>query len=74
VTPEQQFENELEIFRTDRSAVFLRISDHTRVARDHPAVHRLLNRTPLFWNNNLGALQTGHFMEPVFSFRNICYE
>ena len=32
------------------------------VARDRPAVHRLLNRAPLFWNTNLGALQTGSFI------------
>jgi hypothetical protein len=65
VTPEQQFENELEIFRTEmQTAVqffYAYLTIHA-VARDRPAVHRLLSRAPLFWNTNLGALQTGSFI------------
>ena len=65
MTPEQRFENELEIFRTEtQTAVqffYAYLTIHA-VARDHPAVHRLLNRAPLFWNTNLGALQTGSFI------------
>jgi AbiU2 len=65
VTPEQQFENELEVFRTEtQTAVqffYAYLTIHA-VARDRPAVHRLLNRAPLFWNTNLGALQTGSFI------------
>jgi hypothetical protein len=65
VTPEQQFENELEIFRTEMEAAvqffYAYLTIHA-VARDRPAIYRLLNRTPLFWNTNLGALQTGSFI------------
>ena len=65
MTPEQKFENELEIFRTEtQTAVqffYAYLTIHA-VARDRPAVHRLLNRAPLFWNTNLGALQTGSFI------------
>jgi hypothetical protein len=65
MTPEQEFENELEIFRTEtQTAVqffYAYLTIHA-VARDRPTVHRLLNQAPLFWNTNLGALQTGSFI------------
>ena len=32
------------------------------VAGDRPAVYRFLNRAPLFWKTNLGALQTSSFI------------
>lgn len=55
MTPEQKFENGLEIFRTEtQTAVqffYAYLTIHA-VARDRPAVHRLLNRAPLFWNTN----------------------
>ncbi len=65
MTPEQKFENELEIFRTEtQTAVqffYAYLTIHA-VAGDRPAVHRLLNRAPQFWNTNLGALQTSSFI------------
>jgi len=60
-----QFARELEVFRTeaDVAAQFLYayLAVHA-VAGDHRMVHRLLNTAPLFWNTNLGALQTATFI------------
>lgn len=65
MTPERMFENELEIFRTEVEAAvqffYAYLTVHA-VAGDRPAVYRLLNLAPLFWNTNLGALQTGSFI------------
>lgn len=65
MTPEQQFESELEIFRTEvETAVqffYAYLTIHA-VAGDTPTVYRLLNGAPLFWNTNLGALQTASFI------------
>lgn len=64
-TPAVQFEAELEIFRTEVEAAlqfyygFLTIH---AVAGDKKAVHKSLNSAPLFWNTNLGALQTATFI------------
>lgn len=63
--PEVQFEQELEVFRTEVETAlqffygFLAI--HACVG-DTPTVHRLLNTAPLFWNSTLGALQTSTFV------------
>jgi AbiU2 len=60
MTPEKQFERELEVFRTEAESasqfLFGYFSVHA-VAHDHDAVHRLLNTAPLFWNTALAALQ-----------------
>lgn len=63
--PEVQFEQELEVFRTEVETAlqffygFLAIH---ACAGDTPTVHRLLNTAPLFWNSTLGALQTSTFV------------
>ncbi len=64
-SPEAQFERELEVFRTEAEAAiqffYAYLTVHA-VAADHKPVYRLLNTAPLFWNTNLGALQTAAFM------------
>ncbi len=63
--PEVEFDHELEIFRTEVEAAtqffYAYLTVHA-VAGDDVAVHRLLNTAPLFWNTNLGALQTSTFV------------
>ncbi len=65
MSPEKQFEKDLEVFRTetDQAAQFLYafLAVHA-VAAEHKTVHRLLNTAPLFWKTNLGALQTSTFI------------
>jgi AbiU2 len=60
MTPEEQFQNELEVFRTEAESasqfLFGYFAVHA-VAFDRKDVHRLLNTAPLFWNSVLGALQ-----------------
>ena len=61
MTPEQQFERELEVFRTEAESASQFLFGYFAVhgaAADHKGVHRLLNTAPLFWNTALGALQT----------------
>ena len=64
-TVDARFERELEIFRTEAEQcaqflfAFLAVHD---VAYRNKAVHRLLNRAPLFWNTCLGALQGSAFI------------
>ena len=64
-SPEAQFERELEVFRTEAETAiqffYAYLTVHA-VAKDHEPVRRLLNTAPLFWNTNLGALQTAAFM------------
>ena len=61
MTREQQFQRELEVFRTaaEQASQFLfgYFAVHA-VAYGHKQVHRILNTAPLFWNTALGALQT----------------
>ncbi len=61
----ESFEHELEIFRTEAEAaaqfLYAYLSVHETAGR-HPSVVRLLNTAPLFWNTNLGALQTSAFI------------
>jgi len=65
MTPAVQYERELEIFRTEAEAAaqffYAYLAVHA-VAADHRPVHRLLNTAALFWNTNLGALQTSAFI------------
>lgn len=65
MTPQEQFKNELEIFRTEAETAaqffYAYLTIHA-VARDDRKVLGLLNKAPLFWNTNLGALQTGTFI------------
>lgn len=65
MTASDAFEHELEIFRTEaeEAAQFLYayLSVHETAGR-HPEVVGLLNTAPLFWNTNLGALQTSAFI------------
>jgi pimeloyl-ACP methyl ester carboxylesterase len=65
MTPEQEFERELEIFRTEvesASQFFYAYLSIRAVAGDRRRVFRLLNETPLFWNTALGGLQTASFV------------
>jgi hypothetical protein len=59
------FERALEIFRTNvqlgAQFFYAYLAVHA-LAGKHTAVYRLLNRTPLFWNTSLGALQTATFI------------
>jgi hypothetical protein len=65
MTPSEHFERELETFRREAEAgtqfLFAYLTVHA-VAHQHKAVLALLNRTPLFWNTCLGALQTSAFI------------
>jgi nitroreductase len=60
MTPEEQFQSELEVFRTEAESasqfLFGYFAVHA-VAFDRKQIHRLLNTAPLFWNTALGALQ-----------------
>jgi AbiU2 len=65
VVAEAEYERELEVFRSEVSVAsqffyaYLTVHD---VAKDVPAVFDLLNTAPLFWNTNLGGLQTATFI------------
>ena len=65
IQPEENFANELEVFRTEAESgiqyFYSYLAVHA-VAGEHKEVHRLLNRAPLFWNIALGALQTSTFI------------
>lgn len=65
VSPEQQFERELEVFRTEVEGAiqffYAYLTVHA-VAADHRSVSRLLNEAALFWNTNLAALQAATFI------------
>jgi len=62
---DKKFALELEVFRTEVEAVtqflYAFLAVHA-VAADDKSVHKLLNKAPLFWNTNLGALQTAAFI------------
>lgn len=62
---EQEFERELEVFRTEAEGAsqffYAWLAIHAN-AGDDKAVHRLLNTAPLFWNTTLGALQSATFV------------
>jgi len=62
---EKKFERELEVFQTEVEAatqfLYAFLAVHA-VAADNKEVHKLLNHAPLFWNTNLGALQTAAFI------------
>ncbi len=64
MTPDERFGRELEIFRAEAEAAaqffFAYLTVHA-VAHQHKSVHAFLNRTPLFWNTCMGALQTSAF-------------
>ncbi len=61
----QEFEHALEVFRTNVQSgaqfFYAYLAVHAMAAEDS-RVHRILNRTPLFWNTSLGALQTATFI------------
>jgi len=64
-TPAAQFEAELEIFRTEVETALQFFYSYLvihAVAGDRKAVYNSLNSAPLFWNTNLGALQTATFI------------
>jgi AbiU2 len=59
------FAHALEVFRQEAEAGTQFLSAYLavhRAAGDYRSVHRLLNEAPLFWNTNLGALQTSMFI------------
>jgi hypothetical protein len=63
--PATQFEEELEVLRKEAEGAaqffYAYLTIHA-VAADNPAAYRLLNRSALFWNTVLGALQTATFI------------
>lgn len=62
---DREFEKELEIFRTEADAAqqfFYAWMGVHAAAADDKAVYRCLNSAALFWNTNLGALQTATFV------------
>jgi hypothetical protein len=63
--PAADFEQELEVLRTEAEAAaqffYSYLTVHAVVA-DHQPVHRLLNRSALFWNTVLAGLQTSTFI------------
>jgi hypothetical protein len=64
-TTAQEFEQALEVFRTNVQSgaqVFYAYLSVHAMAREDNRVRRMLNRTPLFWNTSLGALQTTTFI------------
>lgn len=65
MTAATDFENELEIFRTEADSaaqyLYAYLSIHETAGRRR-SVHALLNTAPLFWNTNLSALQAGTFI------------
>ena len=64
-TPEQQFIRELEVFRTEAQAgaqfLYANLSFNSIVS-EKKKTHREVNKTPLFWNTAMGALQTSFFI------------
>jgi hypothetical protein len=65
VSPDQQFEDELEIFRRESegaSQFFTAFMAIHKMAANHELVQLFLNQTPLFSNTILGALQTASFV------------
>ena len=65
LTVEEQFERELEIFRTEAETAaqffYAFLAIHAATGAKRP-VYRLLNTAPLFWNTVLGSLQTAAFV------------
>ena len=65
MTPAQEFEIELEVFRGEAESatqfLFGNLAVHA-VAVDKGRVYELLNTAPLFWNTALGALQLSAFI------------
>ncbi len=62
---EQQFENQLEVFRKEceeATQFFYTFRTVHEVAKAHRHVLRYLNENPLFWNTIVGALQTSSFI------------
>jgi hypothetical protein len=63
--PEQAFEQEVEILRTEAEeaarCLYTYLAIHSTAAQ-HPGVKRLLESQPRFWNTILGALQTSAFI------------
>jgi len=63
--PQQSFTHELEIFRAEAEAgaqfLYANLAVNAILARDKKALNAV-NRTPLFWKTNMGALQTAFFI------------
>lgn len=64
-TPEQQFIRELEVFRTEVQAgaqfLYAYLSFNSIIS-EKKKTYREINKTPLFWNTTMGALQTSFFI------------
>jgi len=64
-SPAAQFKDELEVFRKDVETALQFLYGYLTVhavARDTKAVYQSINDSLLFWNTNLGALQTSAFI------------
>ncbi len=65
ITPQAQFERELEVFRPEAEGAaqfFYTFMTVHAVAAEHDSVFRMLNTAALFWNTSLSALQTSAFI------------
>lgn len=64
-SPEQQFKRELDVFDTEAATAkqffYAWLGIHAAAA-ESKEVHRVLNTAALFWNTNMGALQTATFV------------
>ncbi|PYT48483.1 MAG: hypothetical protein DMG44_14420 [Acidobacteria bacterium] len=64
-TPDERFESELDVFRTEAAQgtqFFYAYVAVRAAATAHEPVLKLLNQSALFWNTNLAALQTSAFI------------
>ena len=64
-SPANEFERQLGLFRSESESAlqfFYAWQSVHAVAAQNEAIARLLNQAPLFWNTNLGALQTSAFV------------
>lgn len=64
-SPVVQFKDELEVFRKDVESALQFLYGYLTVhavARDTKSVYQSINNSLLFWNTNLGALQTSAFI------------
>jgi hypothetical protein len=65
ISQEKKFTSELEIFRTEAQAgaqfLYAYLSFNS-ILSEKKSTLKIINRTPLFWNTSIGALQTSFFI------------
>ncbi|MDP2681600.1 MAG: hypothetical protein Q8P28_02170 [Deltaproteobacteria bacterium] len=64
-TEEDKFKHEIDIFRTEVESgiqfFYMYLAFNSVLSKNKQAL-KIVNRTPLFWNTNVGALQTSFFI------------